>query len=688
MVKRSTIVAFVLALALASCGGSEAGDDRATAEQAGGGEVVSEQEVESVATPDGDVATASIEFEQRFGDGRAVLAASNGAQAVVATTVGIVARSAADAEFRLVSSANSGVRDLAISPDGAHVLVVTTEDGATLTTNDAAPMEVARLSGVTQGEFRRDGLLVAISGDAVSLVDPTDGTVLGEWTVAADRALGPVAVADDGRVLMSQVGGPTAEIVVWTGLDDPTIVPVDAGGAGVVARIVTAGDQWALGMRDTATAFEEYIAVSPIGSSGTGWRHDLAEGAGGDAWALTPDERLLVAAASEVVSVDETGIVATSSTTATPIERVTTGGLVVQSNGTVLRFEADGSLNEVAPGTTPVIGLQVEPSSGATAFVDTSGRVLTVSDGASIAIAVDDFVAAPVNDVAVAADGRIATASADGVVEVRSGDGTMVTELVHEEGLVDSVAFADDQNRIATGVAQRRAATAFDDTVAVWDPTTADRIFEIGGEAEDVAGCSFFTNRTEFSNDGSFVVSTSHDFTVSVIAVPSGELLHTFPPHANSVLDVAISPDDSTLVTSGDDSTMRVWDLESYELIENHQTTMGGYWSLSFLPDNESVVAGDLSGNMSVIDVASGTPTSTFAGSKLREARTAVSPDGRIVAAGAEGSILRLWSAQTGEIVGEASGHGGAVTSAAFSADAGSLVSSSKDGTTIVWKLG
>lgn len=642
------------------------------------------------ATDDGVVAAApvGVELESRLGTGRAVLAATNGPQAIIATTVDVVVRSDVDAEFRPLALSASDVRDVTISPAGDRVLAVLDGGVASLWGVGGEMTEIATLGDVVGAAFRADGSLVVDGSGSLRIVDGVDGSVIGEWTVPDDRSLGPIAIADDGRILSSLIGGTTAEIAVWNGLDEPTIVEVAPGDAdAVIVRVVAAGDRVAVGLQDSADDFEGRIAVFPIGSPDESWSHRMDAGVSSAAWALTPDGGLLVGEDSTIASLDEDGAPVASVATDAPIERVTRTGLVAVSNGSILRRDSGGQLNEIFPGAAPVVDLHTDPASGATVFVDTAGGVVNVGDPSAEPEYIGDFAATPVNDVAVAADGRIATASTDGVVNVRDIDGSAMARLVHDEGSVDSVAFADGENQVATGVAQRRTASAWDDTVSVWDPDQSTRVFEIGGEVEEVAGCSFFTNRLRFSNDGTFVVSTSHDFTVSVIAVPSGELLHTFEPHANTVLDIAISSDDSKLVTSADDSTMRVWDLETYELLADHQATMGGYWSLSFLPDDSSVVAGDLTGNLSVIDIATGLVTTVFDGAKLREARTAISPDGRVVAAGAEDSIVRLWSVDTGEIIGEAVGHTGAVTAVAFFRDSQRFVSSSKDGTAIVWTL-
>ena len=111
-----------------------------------------------------------------------------------------------------------------------------------------------------------------------------------------------------------------------------------------------------------------------------------------------------------------------------------------------------------------------------------------------------------------------------------------------------------------------------------------------------------------------------------------GVILHTFPPHASTVTDLAFSPDGERLVTASDDSTMRVWSVSDHELLQEYATPPGGYWSMVFAGDGRSLVVSDVVGVISVIDVEDGSVLRTFAGQKNRLAELAISHDGSLVA--------------------------------------------------------
>ena len=65
----------------------------------------------------------------------------------------------------------------------------------------------------------------------------------------------------------------------------------------------------------------------------------------------------------------------------------------------------------------------------------------------------------------------------------------------------------------------------------------------------------------------------------------------------------------------------------------------------------------------------------------------AISPDGRMIAAGSLDRIVRLWDAQTGYFLERYEGHTDSVYSVAFSPDGRSLASGSLDKTLKIWDL-
>ena len=126
---------------------------------------------------------------------------------------------------------------------------------------------------------------------------------------------------------------------------------------------------------------------------------------------------------------------------------------------------------------------------------------------------------------------------------------------------------------------------------------------------------------------------------------------------ASTVTDLAFSPNGDLLATTSDDSTLRIWSVADRQMVNEYTTPPGGYWSLVFGGDGRTLVVSDLVGTVSVLDIDTGAVVRTFAGQKNRLAELAISPDGSLVASGADDNTVELWSTATGELLAQLPGH-------------------------------
>ncbi|WP_420450921.1 WD40 repeat domain-containing protein [Ilumatobacter sp.] len=694
-----------LGLVLASCGGGVASDrttppsERSPSDSTGvigatdlsdvggtAGETGSDAAIDG--QPGAEVASLRGEVVRRVGAGRATMAVTRSATTLVATTTGVHVGAVATGEFAELPTELAGRVDrIAVSTDGT-LLALHGDDGRLeIWSSERADAPVSTFDGV--GVFALDGdRLVVASETSLEVVALGGDPLLPDAGARLEAPIGALAVAAEGRVVASFGSDESSGIVIWDGVGEARTV-ADPSLLGGIERIDAhpASGRAAVGVRDPADPFTSTITVLDVAVGSVAWAVELAGPASAPLWAATGDGGLVVAEETTVAIHDASGALTSRvelATTATRIEVVGDEAVVVLTDGSVVLLGADGAVEDAPDGFEAAAATDIGPS---ITSVSTQGAVDVLHGGETART--DRFAAGSVNDVALDDRGRLAVATTTGTVSLVASTTEAATEpalLVHPEGNVDTVAFSPDGTRLATGVGQRRAATSFDDTVSTWDLDSASRTLEVGGEAEPVAGCSFFRNAVRWAHDGSFVVATSHDSTVSVIDPADGTVRHTFEPHDDAVLDTAISPDDRLLVTSGDDSIARVWDLTTDELVVEHALPMGAWQALAFLPGGSSIVVRDLTGTMSVVDVVSGAVLSTFEGSTSRRSAIAVSPDGRLVASGGEEDEVVVWSVASGSVVSRLDGHDAPVTSVAFGAD-GRLASGSADGTAIVWAL-
>ncbi|ETW79266.1 hypothetical protein HETIRDRAFT_172842 [Heterobasidion irregulare TC 32-1] len=113
---------------------------------------------------------------------------------------------------------------------------------------------------------------------------------------------------------------------------------------------------------------------------------------------------------------------------------------------------------------------------------------------------------------------------------------------------VNFVAFSPDGKRIVSG--------SHDKTIRVWDIETGEAVsppFE--GRTDTVTSVTF-------SPDGKRIVSSSHDATILLWDTDTGEAVSPpFKGHTDGVTSVAFSPDGKRIVSGPQDATIQVWNV-------------------------------------------------------------------------------------------------------------------------------
>jgi len=172
---------------------------------------------------------------------------------------------------------------------------------------------------------------------------------------------------------------------------------------------------------------------------------------------------------------------------------------------------------------------------------------------------------------------------------------------------------------------------------------------DTGGQKEDN-----YIRAACFSPDGKSIATGSEDRTIRIWDIASRKVRHAFHGHRSEIYSLAFSPDGRFLMSGSGDRTARIWDMD----------TGAERFNLAI---EDTVVEG------SSIDAG--------------VTSVAVSPDGKLLAAGSLDTIVRLWDASTGKLLDRLRGHRDSVYSVAFSPDGAWLVSGSLDKTLKIWDL-
>jgi len=153
--------------------------------------------------------------------------------------------------------------------------------------------------------------------------------------------------------------------------------------------------------------------------------------------------------------------------------------------------------------------------------------------------------------------------------------------------------------------------------------------------------------------------------------------------HQNSILGVAISPDDQLIATASMDKTVKIWQRDG-KLLQtlNHPTSVT---RVAFSPDSQVIVSGTSDGSVKIWGV-DGTLIKTFQAHQIPVWGVAFSPDGKLIASASADKTVKLWRLD-GKLLQTLTGHQLPVWSVAFSPDSQMLASASLDHTVKLWTV-
>ncbi|KAK4501315.1 hypothetical protein PRZ48_007123 [Zasmidium cellare] len=159
--------------------------------------------------------------------------------------------------------------------------------------------------------------------------------------------------------------------------------------------------------------------------------------------------------------------------------------------------------------------------------------------------------------------------------------------------------------------------------------------------------------------------------------------------HFDSMNTLTYSPSGDRVITCADDGKIKVWDTTSGFCIVTFTEHTSGVTACEFAKRGNVLFTASLDGSVRAFDLIRYRCFRTFTAPKrLSFSSIAVDPSGEVVAAGSLDDFdVHIWSVQTGQLLDQLSGHEGPVSSLAFSATDGSLVSGSWDRTVRIWSV-
>ncbi|GAA5840765.1 hypothetical protein JCM11251_001692 [Rhodosporidiobolus azoricus] len=221
----------------------------------------------------------------------------------------------------------------------------------------------------------------------------------------------------------------------------------------------------------------------------------------------------------------------------------------------------------------------------------------------------------------------------------------LVHTLVHDS-VVCCVRFSPDGKILATGCNRN---------TALYDTKTGAKIGVLFDETSGVKADNYIRS-VSFSPDGKLLATGSEDRVVRIWNLAHRRISQVFQGHKSEIYSLAFSPDGRRLVSGSGDKTARMWDLET------------GTCLFSLQIDDITIAENG--------PVDAGVTSVVF------------SPDGKFLAAGSLDTVVRIWDAETGQLLDKLKGHKDSVYSVAFSPDGKFLVSGSLDKTLKMFDVG
>jgi WD40 repeat protein len=156
-------------------------------------------------------------------------------------------------------------------------------------------------------------------------------------------------------------------------------------------------------------------------------------------------------------------------------------------------------------------------------------------------------------------------------------------------------------------------------------------------------------------------------------------------PLADSVTEVAFSPDGRSLAAACLDGTIYLFDARTTALRAALKDPHDQVFAIAFSPDGRSLASGTREGWLRLFDLASGALESNRRAHDTTIWAVAFSPDGRRIATAADDATLRTFRAPGLDPEQTLRGHGAGAYDLAFTPDGRRLISGAFDGTVRVW---
>lgn len=203
---------------------------------------------------------------------------------------------------------------------------------------------------------------------------------------------------------------------------------------------------------------------------------------------------------------------------------------------------------------------------------------------------------------------------------------------------VNALAFSRDGKQLATGSGEPSRGGE----IKLWDAANGQLVRDFPKVHSDAVFA------LEFSPDGKLLASGAADKMARVLDLATGKVARSFEGHTHHVLGLSWSADGRTLATAGADGVVKVWDFTTGDRKKNIEGYDKEVTAVHFVAASANVVTSSGDNKVRLVGL-DGKEVRAFPEVADFMQSAAVSADGKVVVAGGQDSVLRVWNATDGK---------------------------------------